>query len=201
MKKLADVNNRIGFFSQYREIMLDNFTAIFGELENEQVRDLDFILSDNFGQRILTTNLAEILVNESAEDCMNRIIKSCNAFYFEQWKELKNSMLKALKTDVDKPLTDVHTMDESRVGSSTDNTQNKANAYDNVVTASDTDSTEVESEHSDSIERNELIQRSNGKTAAENAAKVISFVKNYDFLKMVCSDIADFATVKIYAWQ
>ena len=199
MNKLKDVNNVAGFFTTYQTNNSTHFAELFGtDLTTADIQGLDFLLSDLYGERVLTNGLAEIFKKDGATECQNKIVFGSDVLFFEQWKQLKTTIENAIETNVNSPLTETKNITESRYGTSSGNNQNKTNAFDDTVNASNTDSSERADEHADTIERSEMIQRSNGLTPAENAVKVIEFARNNDFMNTLMHDIADYATLKVF---
>ena len=159
----------------------DNFNSLFGEVTESDVLTLDYCLSDLYGSRYLQSRFTDIFNNQSANNCMTRIVILADKLYFENWLNTKQTIEKALLTDLDKPLT------SEKTGENT--TENKVNAFDSE-TASDSDN----STHNYS----ETTQYSNGKTATQNAKTQIDFTKNNDFLEIIINDILSMCCLSIY---
>ena len=178
---IGKVNDIKGFFKTYKEFRADNFNALFGTVSESDILTLDYCLSDLYGSRCLQSRFTDIYNNQSANECMLRIVIIADKLYFDTWLNTKHNIEKALLTDLDKPLTSEKT--------GNNNTENQINAFD-VGTASDSDN----SIHS----YTETTQYSNGKTPTENAKKQIDFIKNNDFIEIIINDILSMCCLSIY---
>ena len=178
---IGKVNDIKGFFKTYQELKADNFNSLFGTVTESDIMTLDYCLSDLYGSRCLQSRFTDIFNNQSANDCMSRIVILADKLYFENWLNTKQTIEKALLTDLDKPLT------SEKTGENT--TENQVNAFDSE-TASDSDN----SKHNYS----ETTQYSNGKTATQNAKTQIDFTRNNDFLEIIITDILSMCCLSIY---
>lgn len=179
---IGQVNDISGFFAKYNELKQEHFQSLFGEnLTHRDIETLDFCLSDLYGIRFLQSGYNDIFNNQSANDCMERIVYVSDRMFFEKWIDTKRAIEKALATDLEKPLA------STRSGENT--TKNKVNAFDSE-TASDAD----ESSHIYS----ETKTYSNAKTATENAESQIDFSRNNDFLEIIINDVLTVACTSIY---
>lgn len=179
---IGKVNDISGFFAKYNELNQTHFQSLFGEnLTASDIETLDFCLSDLYGARFLQSRFNDIFNNQSANECMVRIVIISDKLYFENWLDTKRAIEKALTTDLEKPLA------SSRSGENA--TENKVNAFDSE-TASDSD----ESSHNYS----ETTTYSNGKTATENAKNQIDFSRNNDFLEIIINDVLSVACTSVY---
>lgn len=195
---LSKVNDIVGFFTQYQTNKPDHFAVLFPNVTNDDISALNYLLSDVYGDRIITESYNRVFENNGAESCVNRIVSAVDMLFFEQWKQLKTTIENALKTDVKKPLIETKTINETREGNTSDNEQNKTNAFDDTLNPSDTDSSEHTSERADTIERTETTEKSNGKTPAENATVVIDFARNNDYLNIILNDIVSHCTISVF---
>lgn len=178
---IGKVNDIKGFFNTYHELRADNFNSLFGNATESDIMTLDYCLSDLYGSRCLQSRFTDIFNNQSANNCMARIVILADKLYFENWLNTKQTIEKALTTDLEKPLT------SEKTGENT--TENKVNAFDSE-TASDSDN----STHNYS----ETTQYSNGKTATQNAKTQIDFTRNNDFLEIIINDILSMCCLSIY---
>ena len=179
---IGKVNDIKGFFRTYQELRAEHFNSLFGEEVTESdVMTLDYCLSDLYGSKCLQSRFTDIFNNQSANECMTRIVIIADKLYFENWLNTKQTIEKALLTDLDKPLT------SEKTGENT--TENKVNAFD-----SDTASDKDNSTHNYS----ETTQYSNGKTATQNAKIQIDFTKNNDFLEIIINDVLSMCCLSIY---
>lgn len=179
---IGKVNDISGFFAKYNELNQSHFQNLFGEnLTTSDIETLDYCLSDLYGARFLQSRFNDIYNNQSANECMTRIVIIADKLYFENWLDTKRAIEKALTTDLEKPLA------SSRSGENA--TENKVNAFDSE-TASDSD----ESTHSYS----ETKAYSNGKTATQNAENQIDFSRNNDFLEIIINDVLSVACTSVY---
>ena len=178
---IGKVNDIKGFFRTYQELRADNFNSLFGEVTESDVMTLDYCLSDLYGSRCLQSRFTDIFNNQSANNCMTRIVILADKLYFENWLNTKQTIEKALTTDLDKPLT------SEKTGENT--TENKVNAFDGE-TASDKDNT--------THNYSETTQYSNGKTATQNAKIQIDFTRNNDFLEIIINDVLSMCCLSIY---
>ena len=178
---IGKVNDIKGFFRTYQELRVEHFNSLFGEVTESDVMTLDYCLSDLYGSKCLQSRFTDIFNNQSANECMNRIVILADKLYFENWLNTKQTIEKALLTDLDKPLT------SEKTGENT--TENKVNAFDSE-TASDKDNT--------THNYSETTQYSNGKTATQNAKIQIDFTRNNDFLEIIINDILSMCCLSIY---
>ena len=179
---IGKVNDIRGFFAKYNEIRHAHFQNLFGDnLSASDIETLDYCLSDLYGARLLQSRFNDILNNQSANECMTRIVIIADKLYFENWLDTKRAIEKALTTDLEKPLASTRSGENS--------TENKVNAFDSE-TASDSD----ESTHSYS----ETTTYSNGKTATQNARNQIDFSRNNDFLEIIINDVLSVACTCVY---
>ena len=179
---IGKVNDISGFFAKYNELNQAHFQSLFGEnLTASDIETLDFCLSDLYGARFLQSRFNDVFNNQSADECMTRIVAISDRMFFENWLDTKRTIEKAFTTDLEKPLA------SSRNGENS--TENKVNAFDSE-TASDSD----ESTHSYS----ETKTYSNGKTATQNAESQIDFSRNNDFLEIIINDVLSVACTSVY---
>ena len=178
---IGKVNDIKGFFRTYQELKAEHFSSLFGEVTESDVMTLDYCLSDLYGSKCLQSRFTDIFNNQSANECMNRIVILADKLYYENWLNTKQTIEKALTTDLDKPLT------SEKTGENT--TENKVNAFDSE-TASDKDNT--------THNYSETTQYSNGKTATQNAKTQIDFTRNNDFLEIIINDILSMCCLSIY---
>ncbi len=179
---IGKVNDISGFFAKYNELKQSHFQSLFGEnLTTDDINTLDSCLSFLYGDRFLQSRFINVFNNQSASECMARIVNISDMMFFENWLDIKRAIEKALTTDLEKPLT------SSRNGENA--TENKVNAFDSE-TASDSD----ESLHTYS----ETNAYSNGKTTTQNAVNQIDFSRNNDFIKIIIKDVLSVACVNIY---
>ena len=178
---IGKVNDIKGFFITYQELRAENFNSLFGVVTESDVKTLDYCLSDLYGSKCLQSRFTDIFNNQSANECMNRIVILADKLYYENWLNTKQTIEKALLTDLDKPLT------SEKTGKNI--TENKVNAFDSV-TSSDKDNT--------THNYNETTHYSNGKTATQNAKTQIDFTKNNDFLEIIINDVLSMCCLSIY---
>ena len=179
---IGKVNDINGFFTKYNELNQAHFKNLFGDnLTASDIETLDFCLSDLYGARFLQSRFNDILNNQSASECMLRIVVISDRMFYENWLDTKRAIEKALTTDLEKPLV------SSRNGENA--TENKVNAFDSE-TAVDSD----ESSHT----YTETKTYSNGKTATQNAENQIDFSRNNDFLEIIINDVLSVACTSVY---
>ena len=178
---IGKVNDIKGFFRTYQELRAENFNSLFGVVTESDVKTLDYCLSDLYGSKCLQSRFTDIFNNQSANECMNRIVILADKLYYENWLNTKQTIEKALLTDLDKPLT------SEKTGKNI--TENKVNAFDGE-TSSDKDNT--------THNYNETTHYSNGKTATQNAKTQIDFTKNNDFLEIIINDVLSMCCLSIY---
>lgn len=179
---IGKVNDISGFFTKYNELKQTHFQSLFGEnLTTDDINTLDSCLSFLFGDRFLQSRFIDVFNNQSANECMSRIVAISDMMFFENWLDTKRAIEKALTTDLEKPLTSTKSGENA--------TENKVNAFDSE-TASDSD----ESSHTYS----ETTTYSNGKTATQNARNQIDFSRNNDFLEIIINDVLSVACISVY---
>lgn len=179
-----------GFFETYNTVKHDHFIALFGEEVNaDDISALDNLLIDTQGDRILLKRYADIFIKSGANAAQNRLVENCDRLFFDSWKAIKDSIIKALTFDVSKPLEYSRHVETTR---DNDNL-NKVYSFDSATPANDN-----ASETDETVTTNETIEKDNGKTASENAKKLIDFTRHNDFLDMILSDIAQNIALSIF---
>lgn len=179
-----------GFFDTYNTIKHDHFIALFGEeVTSDDIIALDNLLIDTQGDRILLKRYADMFIKSGADAAQNRLVKNCDRLFFDSWKAIKDSITKALEFDVSKPLEYSRHVETTR---DNDNL-NKVYSFDSAVPANDN-----ESETDETVTTSETIEKDNGKTASDNAKKLIDFTRHNDFLDMILSDIAQNIALSIF---
>ena len=179
-----------GFFDTYNTIKHEHFIALFGEVvTTDDVNALDNLLIDTQGDRFLLKRYADMFIKSGAIATQNRIVKNCDRLFYDSWKAIKDSISKALTSDVSKPLGYSRHVETKR---DNDNL-NKVYSFDSATPANDN-----ASEIDENITTDERIEKDNGKTASENAKKLIDFTRNNDFLDIILSDIAQNIALSIF---
>lgn len=187
------------FFTSYKETLSEHFSILFGEnVEESEVKALDNLLIDVFGERIIKKTLRESYEKDGKETAVTRAVKECDLLYFESWKATKDFISEANNSSIIYPIKARNERKTEREGNESGTTQNKENAFDNTQTASDTDSSETSGSHSETVTITETKERSNQKTVFSNASEGIEFTKHNDYLKIIMSDIADNISLAIY---
>ena len=179
-----------GFFETYNTIKHDHFITLFGEeVTADDIIALDNLLIDTQGDRILLKRYADIFIKSGADVAQNRLVENCDRLFFDSWKAIKDSIIKALTFDVSKPLEYSRHVETTR-----DNENlNKVYSFDSSTPANDN-----ASETDETVTTSETIEKDNGKTASENAKKLIDFTRHNDFLDMILSDIAENIALSIF---
>ena len=179
-----------GFFDTYNTIKHDHFIALFGEeVTADDISALDNLLIDTQGERFLLKRYADMFNKSGATDTQKRLVENCDRLFFDSWKARKDSIIKALACDVSKPLEYSRHVETTR---DNDNL-NKVYSYDSATPANDN-----ASETDETVTTNETIEKDNGKTASENAKKLIDFTRNNDYLDIILSDIAQNIALSIF---
>ena len=179
-----------GFFDTYNTIKHDHFIALFGEeVTADDISALDNLLIDTQGDRFLLKRYADMFINSSATATQNRLVENCDRLFFESWKAVKDSIVKALTSDVSKPLEYSRHVETTR---DNDNL-NKVYSFDSETPANDN-----ASETDETVTTDETIKKDNGKTASDNAKKLIDFTRHNDFLDIILSDIAQNIALSIF---
>lgn len=187
------------FFTTYKENLSEHFSILFGEdVEESEVKALDNLLIDVFGERIIKKTLRDFYKKDGKETAVLRAVKECDLLCFESWKATKDFISEANNSSIIYPIKARNERVTKREGETTDTTQNKENAFDNIQTASNTDSSESNGTHSETVTVTETKERSNQKSVFSNASEGIEFTKHNDYLKIIMSDIADNITLAIY---
>ena len=179
-----------GFFDTYNTVKHDHFISLFGvEVTAEDISALDNLLIDTQGERFLLKRYADMFIKSGAIATQNRLVENCDRLFFDTWKTIKDSIIKALTSDISKPL------EYSRhIGTTRDNDNlNKVYSFDSATPANDN-----ASEINEKITTDETIEKDNGKTASENAKTLIDFTRNNDFLDIILSDIAQNISLSIF---
>lgn len=179
-----------GFFDTYNTIKHDHFISLFGEgVTIDDVIALDNLLIDTQGDRFLLKRYADMFIKSGGVVTQNRIVENCDRLFFDNWKTTKDSIIKALATDISKPLEYSRHVETKR---DNDNL-NKVYSFDSATPANDN-----ASETNEIVTTDETIEKDNGKTASENAKKLIDFTRNNDFLDIILSDIAQNIALSIF---
>lgn len=179
-----------GFFDTYNTVKHDHFIALFGDgLTADDISALDNLLIDTQGDRFLLKRYADMFIKLGADVTQNRLVENCDRLFFDNWKAVKDSIIKALTSDVSKPLENSRHVETTR---NNDNL-NKVYSFDSATPANDN-----ASETDEIVTTDETIQKDNGKTASENARKLINFTRNNDFLAIILSDIAQNIALSIF---
>lgn len=179
-----------GFFDTYNTVKHDNFIALFGEdVTADDVSALDNLLIDTQGDRFLLKRYADMFIKSGATATQNRLVENCDRLFFESWQAVKNSIATALTQNVAKPLGTTRHIETTR---DNDNV-NKVYSFDSATPANDN-----ASETDETVTTDETVICDNGKTASENAKKLIDFTQNNDFLAILISDIANNIALSIY---
>lgn len=179
-----------GFFDTYNTIKHDHFIALFGEeVTADDVSALDNLLIDTQGERFLLKRYADMFIKSGSIATQNRLVENCDCLFFDSWKATKDSIIKALKSDVSKPLEYSRHVETKR---DNDNL-NKVYSFDSATPANDN-----ASETDETVITDETTKKDNGKTASENAKKLIDFTRNNDFLDIILSDIAQNIALSIF---
>lgn len=187
------------FFTTYKENLSEHFSILFGEnVEESEVKALDNLLVDVFGERIIKKTLRDCYEKDGKETAILRAVKECDLLNFESWKATKEFISEANNSSIIYPIKARNEKITEREGETSDTTQNKENAFDNTETASNTDSSESNGSHSETVTVTETKERSNQKSVFSNASEGIEFTKHNDYLKIIMSDIANNISLAIY---
>lgn len=179
-----------GFFDTYNTVKHDHFIALFGaEVTTDDISALDNLLIDTQGDRFLLKRYADMFIKSGAIATQNRLVENCDRLFFDSWKATKDSIIKALTSDVSRPLGYSRHVETTR---DNDNL-NKVYSFDSATPANDN-----ASETDEIVTTNETIEKDNGKTTSENAKKLIDFTRNNDFLDIILSDIAQNIALSIF---
>lgn len=179
-----------GFFDTYNTIKHDHFIELFGvEVTANDISVLDNLLIDTQGDRFLLKRYADMFISSGANATQNRLVENCDRLFFDSWKATKDSIIKALTSDISKPLEYSRHVETTR---DNDNL-NKVYSFDSATPANDN-----ASETDETVTTNETIEKDNGKTASENAKELIDFTRNNDFLDIILSDIAQNIALSIF---
>ena len=179
-----------GFFETYNTEKHDHFIALFGVgVSADDISALDNLLIDTQGDRFLQKRYADMFIKSGANATQNRLVENCDRLFFDSWQAVKDSIIKALTSDVSKPLEYSRHTETTR---DNDNL-NKVYSFDSATPANDN-----ASETDETVTTNETIEKDNGKTASENAEKLIDFTRNNDFLAIILSDIAQNIAISIF---
>lgn len=199
MSDLLRLESFDNFFTTYKENLSEHFSILFGEnVEDSEIIALDNLLIDVFGGRIVKKTLRDCYEKDGKETAVTRAVKECDLLCFESWKATKYFISEANNNSIIYPIKARNEIVTKREGETTDTTQNKENAFDNIQTASNTDSSESNGTHSETVTVTETKERSNEKSVFSNASEGIEFTKHNDYLKIIMSDIANNITLAIY---
>ena len=190
---IGDVNDICGFFEKYNTVNNEHFTSLFGNPTENEIKTMDYILSDVFGSKVLLQKYSDIKNNLGASVLMGRLVHIADNYFYNNWLAIKHSIETALNSDMSKPLESVQTVESKKTGSN--ETQNKLNAFDSS-TASDTDNSN--NSYNDNFLTTETNHYSNGKTPTENAKNQIDFIKNNDFIETILNDVVSLFCIDVY---
>ena len=190
---IGDVNDISGFFQKYNKVNNAHFVSLFGIPAESDIETLDYILSDVFGNKVLTQKYADIYNKSGADVLMGRIVSIADKYFYDNWLSFKQSIETAFNSNLINPLESVKTVETQKTGQN--ETQNKLNAFDSP-TASDTDS--ADNSYTDNFSTTETTHYSNGKTSTENAKNQIDFIKNNDLIELIINDVVSICCIDIY---
>ena len=190
---IGDVNDISGFFEKYNTVNNAHFISLFGIPTKNEIKTMDFILSDVFGSKVLLQRYSEIKNNQGADVLMGRFVCIADNYFYNNWLAIKHSIETALNSDMSKPLESVKTIETEKTGEN--ETQNKLNAFDSS-TASNTDNSN--NRYTDNFSTTETNHYSNGKTPTENAKKQIDFIKNNDFIETILNNVVSLFCIDVY---
>lgn len=194
MKTFNDVQKQHGFFNQYSIEYYDNLIELFPDITSEQVETLDTILL-RYGDKLLLKQYNNLYMSRGSEWFMKMLCHEINLICFEKWKKLQEQY--SLEFNPQNPLKRTKTVEETKGISKDETTENKLFAY-NSETASDKDTSILTGDNSETIERQETIEYSNGKLPNENAVSLIDFYTNNNYIESMCNDIVGYCTIDIY---
>ena len=190
---IGDVNDESGFFEKYNTVNNEHFMSLFGNPTENEIKTMDFILSDVYGSKVLLQKYSDIINNLGASVLMGRLVHIADNYFFDNWLGIKHSIETAFNSDISKPLESVKTIETKKTGSN--ETQNKLNAFDGSM-ASDTDKTN--NSYNDNFSTTETKHYSNGKIPTENAKNQIDFIKNNDFIETILNDVVSLFCLDVY---
>ena len=190
---IGDVNDISGFFQKYNSINNTHFVSLFGSPIESDIKTLDFLLSDIFGNKVLIQKYADIYNKSGADVLMGRIVSIADKYFYNNWLSFKQSIETALNSNLSKPLETEKIIETQKTGKN--ETQNKLNAFDSSI-ASDTDS--ADNSYTDNFSTTETTHYSNGKIPTENAKEQIDFVKNNDLIELIINDVVSICCLDIY---
>ena len=190
---IGDVNDESGFFEKYNTVNNEHFKSLFGIPTENEIKTMDYILSDVFGSKVLLQKYSDIKNNLGASVLMGRLVHIADNYFYNNWLAVKHSIETAFNSDISKPLESVKTIETKKTGSN--ETQNKLNAFDSL-TASDTDKSD--NSYNDNFSTTETKQYSNGKIPTENAKNQIDFIKNNDFIETILNDVVSLFCIDVF---
>ena len=190
---IGDVNDISGFFHKYNTVNNTHFTSLFGSSTQSDIETLDYLLSDIFGNKVLTQKYSDIYDKSGADVLMGRIVSIADKYFYNNWLSFKQSIETAFNSSISKPLESEKTIESQKTGSN--ETLNKLNAFDSSI-ASNTDS--ADNSYTDNFSTTETTHYSNGKIPAENAKEQIDFVKNNDLIELIINDVVSICCLDIY---
>ena len=190
---IGNINDISGFFKKYNTVNNTHFVSLFGNVTENDIESLDYILSDVFGGKVLIQKYTDIYNKSGADVLMGRIVSIADKYFYNNWLSFKQSIETALNSNISKPLESEKTIETQKTGQN--ETQNKLNAFDSV-TASDTDN--ANNSYTDNFSTKETSHYSNGKTPTENAKKQIDFTKNNDLIELIINDVVSICCIDVY---
>lgn len=195
---LSEVNDLTGFFDVYATTKPEHFNSLFPNISDTDKTALNYLLTDVYGDKIILGRYEKIYKENDANFCMTRIVSACDMLFYSQWVKIQQTIKDGLNTNIQTPLTETKTISSERTGTDGNQTQDKLNAFNDNVNASDTTSTETTGTHNENITTSETFTKNNGKLANENAETLINFARENDFLNMMFNDIVEHCTISIY---
>ena len=190
---IGDINDISGFFQKYNTVNNTHFTSLFGTSTENDIKTLDYILSDVLGGKVLIQKYADIYNKSGADVLMGRIVSIADKYFYNNWLSFKQSIETAFNSNISKPLESEKTIETQKTGNN--ETQNKLNAFDSS-TSSDTD--RADNRYTDNFSTTETTHYSNGKTPTENAKKQIDFTKNNDLIELIINDVVSICCIDVY---
>ena len=193
---LGDLNEQYGIFRAYKELYPEHFTELFADSMEDT--GLDTTLIFQHGDRRLVSRIARMLNDSDAKTAAEYSAKIIDNNMYESWKAVRGAVSAGLNFDVESPYKRTLHTETNRSGNRESDTQNKQNAFDDTVNASDTDSAHSIGTNQENFTSDVTETKSNGKTTAENSADLVRFASDIQFITKVLKDTAGLLSLDIY---
>lgn len=191
--RLEDVLSVAGYFHTYNAINNEHFINLFGSLTDTEIKKLDNLLLDIYGEFPLCKKYAEL-----DTDVAQRMVENCDILFYDLWQTYKEANLRAGEFDYSAPYLEIR--ESTETGERTQTDTNTTSDTDKVfpfdeTTASDNTLNETSATNTandnNTITKNETVKRTGDKTAIQFATSQINYSQSHVYLELIFTDIVE----------